>query len=321
MSGHAHAHDHVATGTRFRTALLLTALILIVEVTAGFAAHSLALLSDAGHVFTDIAALGLAWYATVQAQRPADAEKTFGYHRTGILAALANAVTLLLIVGAILYEAVTRLQHPEHPAPAIMTVAALVGIGINLYIGFSLQHEASDNLNVRAAMLHVFGDVGAGIGVIVGAVVIALTGWNAADPLISLLIAALIARGAWDIVRETIDVLMESTPRGLDVSGMVGEMRNSPGVIDVHDLHVWSLSGGMRVLSAHVQMDDRPLSECEAGVERLNHLLRDRYAIHHTTLQIEAGCCSRELYCSMATEHGHDHSHGASAARTPGRAV
>jgi cobalt-zinc-cadmium efflux system protein len=310
----AHAHSHASTGTKFRTALLLTVVILVVEIVAGLAAHSLALLSDAGHVFTDVAALGLAWYATAQALRPADATKTFGYHRIGILAALANALTLLLIVAFIIFEAVGRLQHPLHPQATIMTAAALVGIALNLYIGFSLHNHAGGNLNVRAATLHVFGDVGAGVGVIVAAIVIAVSGWALADPIISLLIAALIARGAWDIVSETVDILMESAPRGLDVADVARDMSASPGVLAVHDLHVWSLSGGMRMLSAHVQMDDRPLSECETRMGGLKNLLHDRYDIDHATIQIESGCCSDQLYCRMPApeEHSHDHDHESS---------
>jgi cobalt-zinc-cadmium efflux system protein len=300
-------HSHAATGAKLRMALGLTAIILAVEIAAGIASHSLALLSDAGHVFTDLAALGLAWYATVQARRPADESKTFGYHRTGILAAMVNAATLLVIVLVIVFEAIQRFQHPQDVTPALMFAAAVVGIVINLYIGFSLHGEGGDNLNLRAAVLHVFGDVGAGVGVILGGIVILLTGWYAADAVVSLLIAALIARGAWDILRETIDILMEATPRDLDVARMVRDMTDELGVRDVHDLHVWSISGGMRVLSAHVQMDDGPLSECESHLEAVNHMLRDRYDIHHTTLQIESGCCTPHLYCDMSQADGHEH--------------
>src|SRR5262249_39264235 len=162
---------------------------------------------------TDVAALGLAWFATAQATRPANAQKTFGYHRTGILAALANAATLLLIILAIGYEAIQRFRHPEPVTPWLMFVAAAVGIGANLYIAFMLGGDGGDNLNVRAAMLHVLGDVGASAGVVVGGVVILLTGAYAVDPIISLLIAVLIAKGAWDVLRESLDVLMEATPR------------------------------------------------------------------------------------------------------------
>lgn len=187
MAAHEHAHD--MAGSRLRTALGLTAVILLVELTGGLLSHSLALLSDAGHVFTDIVALGLAWYATVQAQKPADAKNTYGYHRIGILTALANAVTLILIVGAITYEAVQRLQHPGAVTPWVMFASAAVGIVVNLYIGFGLRSEGSENLNIRAAMLHVFGDVGASSAVVIGGVVILLTRWYPADPLISLAIA------------------------------------------------------------------------------------------------------------------------------------
>jgi len=226
----SHSHSHNLTGNKLRTAFALTAVILIVELVGGIASHSLALLSDAGHVLTDIFALGLAWFATVQADRPADAQKTYGYHRTGILAALANAVTLILIVGAIGYEAVQRFQHPEKVTPWLMFVAAAVGIIVNLYIGFGFRKEDGENLNVRAAMLHVFGDVGASIGVIVGGVIILLSAWYPADPLISLFIAALIAWGAWQILRETVDILMEAAPKGLNVAQMVRDMIREPEV-------------------------------------------------------------------------------------------
>ncbi len=169
--------------------------------------NSLALLSDAGHVLTDVVALGLAWFATAQAERPPNASRTFGYHRIGILAALTNAVTLILIVGAIAYEAVGRFQHPAPVDPLVMFGSALVGVVVNLYIGFGLRAASDDNLNVRAAMLHVFGHVGASVGVIVAGLVILLTGWYLADPLISVAIAVLIAKGAWDILRETVDGL------------------------------------------------------------------------------------------------------------------
>lgn len=314
MSG---AHVHGMAGSRLRTAFFLTALILAVELVAGLLSHSLALLSDAGHVFTDIVALGLAWFATVQAVRPADAAKTYGYHRTGILAALANAVTLIVIVLVIAYEAYRRFQHPEAVTPALMFVAAAVGIVVNLYIGFGLRRERAENLNVRAAMLHVFGDVAASAGVIVGGIIILLTKWYAADPLISLFIALLIAKGAWDILRETIDILMEATPRGLNVAQMVRDIVRQPEVADVHDLHVWTIAGGMTALSAHIQVADRPLSECDPLLTRLHTLLQEKYRIGHSTLQLEcAGCEPNHLYCNQGStdEREHRHVHGHQAA-------
>ncbi len=305
-----HEHTHSLAGNKLRTAFALTALILVVELVGGLLSHSLALLSDAGHVLTDIVALGLAWFATVQATRPANAQKTFGYHRTGILAALANAITLIVIVGAIAYEAIQRFQHPQKVTPWLMFVSAAVGIGVNLYIGLGLQKEGSENLNVRAAMLHVFGDVGASVAVIVSGLIILLTGWYPADPLLSLVIAVLIARGAWKVLRETIDILMEATPKDLNVAQLVRDVVRVPGVLDVHDLHIWSIAGGMSALSAYVQVQDRPLSACDPLLGQLRALLQERYHIAHTTIQFEcAGCGPDDLYCALTQgeEGGHDH--------------
>lgn len=306
----SHSHAHAMTGGKLRTAFFLTVIVLVVEAVGGLLSHSLALLSDAGHVLTDIVAIGVAWFATVRAEKPADARNTYGYHRTGILAALANAVTLILIVIWIAYEAIQRLQHPEPVTPWIMFAAASVGIGVNLFIGLGLCAEGGENLNMRGAMLHALGDVGASVGVIIGGFVILLTGWQYADPLISIGIAVLIAKGAWDLLGETADILMEATPRDLNVAQLVRDMIKESGVNDVHDLHIWSIAGGMRLLSAHVQVaDNRPLAECDALIDRLHCLLCEQYHIQHTTLQLEqVGCTQRDLYCALP-EHGHDHTH------------
>lgn len=309
---HDHSHAEGMVGGKLRVAFFLTLLILTVETLGGVVSHSLALLSDAGHVLTDIVALGLAWFATIRAQRPADAHNTYGYYRAGILAALLNAVTLILIVTWIGYEAVQRLQHPEPVTPWIMFVSAAVGVIVNLYIGLGLRAEGNENLNARGAMLHALGDVGASVGVIVGGLVILLTGWQYADPLISIAIALLIAKGAWTLLGETVDILMEATPRDLNVAQLVRDVVRVPGVEDVHDLHVWSIAGGMRLLSAHVQVTDNPpLAACDALVNQLHCLLCEHYGIQHTTLQLErVECMHRELYCALSNhehEHGHDH--------------
>ena len=215
-----HEQRHGMAKQTLRLAFFLTMLILAAELVGGFVANSLALLSDAGHVLTDIFVLGLAWFATAQAERPANASKTFGYHRVGILAALVNAVTLIVIALAILWEAVGRFQHPEKVEPLVMFLSAGIGIGLNLFIGFGLQKEG-DNLNVRAAALHVFGDVGASVAVIVAGVVILLTDWYPADPILSVGIAGLIAVGAWRILRETTDILLEAVPKDINLSELV----------------------------------------------------------------------------------------------------
>ncbi|HXZ05706.1 MAG TPA: cation diffusion facilitator family transporter [Ktedonobacteraceae bacterium] len=300
--GHNHTHGLARKSLRF--AFFLTLIILLAELIGGLLANSLALVSDAGHVVTDIFALGLAWFATVQAERPPNARKTFGYHRVGILAAMVNAVTLIVISFAILLEAVQRFQHPEKVQPQIMFLAAGIGIVINLIIGFGLLKE-SNNLNVRAAMLHVFGDVGASIGVIVAGVIILFTGWTIVDPLLSVGIAVLIAIGAWQILRETTDILLESVPKGISMPGLVKDMKSVEGIKDVHDLHVWSITSNMYALSCHALIDNLPPSDSSAILQSLNTMLSEKYHIGHVTIQFEcdphqeAYCAVNGLYCHM----------------------
>ncbi len=189
-------------------------------------------------------------------------------------------------------------------------MSAAVGIAVNLYIAFGLQKEGGENLSSRAALWHVLGDIGASAGVIVGGVIIVLTRWYPADPLISLFIAVLIARGAWRILRETVDILMEATPKDVNVAQLVRDVIQQPGISDVHDLHIWSIAGGMKALSAHVQVDDRPLSACDELLTGVNRLLQTKYKISHSTIQVEcAGCNPNHLYCSMGPEGGSEHRH------------
>jgi len=303
-----------------RLAFFLTLIVLAAEVTGGWLANSLALLSDAGHVLTDIFALGLAWFAAEQAERPANARKTFGYHRVGILAALANALTLILITIWILWQAIGRFQHPEPVQPVVMFVSAGIGIVVNLFIGFGLRKEG-DNLNVHAAMLHVFGDVGASVAVIVAGAVILLTGWYPADPILSIGIAVLIAFGAWRVLRETSEILLEAVPDDVNLSGLVRDMMLVKGIEDVHDLHVWCITSGMYALSCHAQIEDLPPSKSAVILTSLEGMLRDKYHISHTAIQFESHahqghCCEADdLYCRMAVagekQHDHhNHAHG-----------
>lgn len=309
MAG-GHDHSQGMAGRRLRTAFFLTAVILAVELAGGIISHSLALLSDAGHVFTDIVALGLAWFATVQAEKPADARNTYGYHRTGILAALANAVTLVLIVGVIAFEAIRRLQQPPEVTPWPLFVSATVGILVNLYIARSLRQEGGDNLNVRAAVLHVLGDVGASAGVVVAAVVILVSGRYLVDPIMSLGIALLIAKGAVDILREAVSVLMEGAPKDVNVAQLVRDIVREPGIEDVHDLHVWTLAGGMSCLTAHVLVEDGLVSERDRLLGRIDCMLKERYRIAHTTIQLEcAGCGAEQFYCDMEERPAREHEH------------
>src|SRR6267154_325585 len=266
-----------------KVALALTCVVLLVELVGGLASHSLALLSDAGHVLTDVFALGLAWFAASQANRPADARRSYGYHRISILAALVKSVTMIVIVLLISYDAVRRLAHPEPIQGGIDVIAALIGIAINTFVVLGLRGE-SKSLNVRAALLHVAGDIGASAGVVVAGVMILLTGWLYIDPLLSLGIAVLIAFGAWGIVRETVNLLMEGTPREIDLEAVTEEITATELVTSMHDLHVWALSSDEMALSCHVVVGECPLGAAEHVVRVLEERVWERFAFLHTTI-------------------------------------
>jgi cobalt-zinc-cadmium efflux system protein len=292
-------------GATLKRALVLTCAILAVEFAGGLISHSLALLSDAGHVLTDVFALGLAWFAVVQSRRPADKRRSYGYHRVSILAALVNAVTLIVIVIAIAYEAVQRLVHPEQVAGGVVIVTALIGIAINSFVAFGLRGDRK-SLNMRAALLHVAGDIGASIGVVIAGAVILLTGWLYIDPLLSLGIAVLIAFGAWRIVRETVNLLLEGTPGEIDLAAVTQEIATTKLVSGSHDLHVWALSSEDVALSCHVVMDDCSLAEAEHVVRDLESRLCSRFAIGHTTIQVESCHPCGDIHHG-AGEHNHPH--------------
>jgi cobalt-zinc-cadmium efflux system protein len=290
---------------RLRLALGLTAGVLLLELAGGVVSHSLALLSDAGHVLTDVFALGLAWFAVEQAKRPADRRRSYGYQRVGILAALINAVTLIVIVGAIGFEAVRRLMAPEPVQGGIVIAAALAAIAVNGFVLLTLR-GGSNNLNLRAALLHVTGDVAASAGVVVAGVVILLTGWLYIDSLLSLGIAALIAYSAWGIVQETVNLLMEGTPPEIDATEVGKQITATPRVTGVHDLHVWALSSSEVALSCHVVVEDISLGDAEHVVRDLEQRLCDRFAIGHTTIQVESCHPCGEIHHGPG-EHNHPH--------------
>ncbi|HKW70651.1 MAG TPA: cation diffusion facilitator family transporter [Candidatus Dormibacteraeota bacterium] len=293
------------TGSRLRLGLALTVAILLVEFAGGLLSHSLALLSDAGHVLTDVFALGLAWFAVEQAKRPADTRRSYGYSRVGILAALLNSSALIVIVLAIAYEAVRRLAAPVPVQGGIVIAAALVGVAINAFVIRTLR-GGGRNLNLRAAALHVTGDVAASAAVIVAGVVILLTGWLYIDPLLSLVIAALIAYSAWGIVRETLNLLMEGTPPDIDLAAVKAAITGTNQVTGVHDLHVWALSPEEMALSCHVVVGDISLGDAEHVVREMEHRLCDSFAIGHTTIQVESCHPCGEIHHG-AGEHNHPH--------------
>lgn len=306
----AHQHDRGMVGRKLRMAFVLTGLILAVEIIGAYISHSLALFSDAGHIFTDLVAVGMAWFAAKRATKPPDARNTFGYHRTGILTAFTSALMLIAIVLWVGYEAIARFRHPQTVTPSVMFVAAAVGIVVNLFIAFGLSAHEKNSLNIRAVVLHAIGDIGASVGVILGGIVIVFTGWQYADPLISIVIALLIAKNAGDLWSKTVDILMEATPKGVNVDQIVADMMKTGKLKGVHDVHIWSIAGGMHMLSAHIQVaDQHAMRNCDDLIKLLRERLKTRFGITHTTLQAElTGCEDNDLYCKIA-EDERDHKH------------
>ncbi|HET6386376.1 MAG TPA: cation diffusion facilitator family transporter [Armatimonadota bacterium] len=296
--GHSH-FAHADTAQKLVTSIGLTLIILAAEVVGGFMAHSLALLSDAAHMVTDVAALALAWYAQFQANRPPTERRTYGYHRAGIMAALVNAVTLIAIAGFIGWEAINRIRRPVgHIHAPIMFGVALVALLVNLGIARMLGHSHSDNLNVRSVLLHVLGDAAASAGVIVGGIIIAVEPrWTIIDPILSIGIALIIVWGAWQILVETTNVLMEGAPAGVDIHELEQTLTILPGVQGVHHLHVWSLCPGRNALSGHIVIDDQALSQTEGIRSRIQSILWNRYQVDHATIQFEHEQCG--LICTL----------------------
>jgi cobalt-zinc-cadmium efflux system protein len=271
--------------------LVLTVVFVVVEALAGLQARSLALLSDAGHNLTDALALGLAWTGVYFGRRPPDETKTYGYHRAGVLAAFVNALSLLILAGYIIYESYQRWLRPEQVHEMTMLVVAALGLVVNIWIMLGLRRERGRDLNVRSAWAHMLGDALGSIGIIIGAVVIRYTGWQRTDPVLSALIGVLIIWTAWDIIKESLNILLEGLPRGLDLKKVTDAMRAVTGVIDVHDLHIWSLGSSMHALSCHVLIEDMPPSESDSILQRVNRLLAERFQIYHTTVQFEHVSC------------------------------
>jgi cobalt-zinc-cadmium efflux system protein len=292
----------------------LTALYIVATLYFGLRAHSLALISEAGHNVSDFLALGLSFAAVWLQTRPATDQRTFGYARAGVLAGFVNALSLMVLAGWILASAVGRFLHPVTVEPRLMMMVAAAGVVMNGAIA-ALLYKFSGDVNIRSVFLHMLGDTLSTAAVIVGGVMIAFTGWQWIDPLLSVVIAAMILLSSWGIVRETLHILLEGTPKSVNIPEIRKAMQGVAGVVNVHDLHVWSLTSQSHALASHVQVVEMPLAECEALMERINHQLRDHYGIHHTTIQIEVtGCATVDDCCSPpeAPEvdgHSH-HNHG-----------
>ena len=299
-------HQNQTIEKRFLISLILTALILVAEVIGGLWTGSLALLSDAAHVFLDILALGLSYGALRLSALPADDRHTYGFHRFEVIAALANGVTLAGVAIGIFIEAYHRLQAPEPVKSVELLVIATVGLIVNLIVAFVLgghdherdEHEAED-LNVKSAFLHVLGDAVSSVGVIVAALIIWRTGWTLADPLMSVLIGLIIVASSWRVTKASLHILVEGVPEGFHLADVAQTMGSAPGVTDVHDLHVWSLCSGHTALSAHVVVADQSLGQAQALMDEIKRRLRSGFGVEHTTIQFEcAGCGQGRVVCA-----------------------
>ena len=296
-----------------RISLIATLAYVVVTFVAGWRAHSLALLSESGHNVSDFLALALSFVAVYFHNRPADDERTFGYQRAGVLAAFINAGTLILIALWIGVEAVHRLSRPVMVHPALMMYVAAAGVIMNGVIAALLWGVAKD-VNLRSAFLHMAGDTLSTAAVIAGGAGILYTGQNWIDPVLSLLIAAFILWSSIGIVRETLNILLEGTPQGVELPQIRAEMERVEGVVNVHDLHVWSLGSTSRALACHVTIADIPPSESACILVKLKHVLRDHFHINHTTIQFEHIGCGELEGCvvpieEMVQEGAHAHHH------------
>ena len=348
---HAHgAHGHsLGTGRVLRISLGVTALYIALLVVAGLRAHSLALLSEAGHNLSDFLALLLSLAAVYLESRPPSATKTYGYRRAGVLAALVNSLALVAVSFLIFYEAVRRMQHPEHVRAGLMIWVAAAGVAMNGAIALLLWRTGRDahpskptpgllgtpdahpstrkprvlgtpDVNVRSALLHEVGDTVSTAAVIVGGWAILWTGQYWIDPALSFAIGALILWSSVGIVRETLNILLEGTPRGMSLDEVEAAVRAIAGVSDVHDLHVWSIGSENHALSAHVKIADMPTSESDAILREINEKLGHGFGIHHTTIQLEHVVCGTAHACvipvggeeesSGAVHSEHDHELG-----------
>jgi cobalt-zinc-cadmium efflux system protein len=311
MSCH-HAPGGTAMGRYLGLSVVLTFVFVLGEAIAGHLANSLALLSDAGHNFADALALILSWYAFWMARRPSDARRTFGYHRAGILAALVNALFLVIIALFIFWEALQRLRAPEPVESGPMIGVAIVAMLLNGTISLWLRGEAKHDLNIRSAYLHMLGDAVSALGVVVAGILVAVTGASWADPVVSILIGVLILWSSWGIFTEALTVLMEGVPRGVNVEALEQAICGVPGVLNVHHLHVWAVGSGLIACSCHVLVAEQSVRSGQQVLRAVNEMLHAQFGIGHTTVQVEVeGCEPNDMYCTLQParlDHaGHSH--------------
>lgn len=301
MSDSGHSHHYVLSRMKF--VVWLTVAIFILEVVGGILTHSLALLSDAGHILADVLALGLSWVALVLSSRPANDRKTYGYLRTEVIAASINGATLFLVAIWIFYEAYQRINQPVAVKSLEMFIIATVGLLVNLVVFFKLKGISEHSLNVKSAFLHVLGDMLASVGVIIGGVIMLFTRLYIVDPIVSILVGLIILRSAFSVIRESTDILLEGVPRNVQLNDVDSTLREVEGVEDLHELHVWSVSSKDVALSCHVLIKEQSIHSAQNILDQIRLQLKKRFNIEHTTIQFECGCCAAQSSECIFTEN------------------
>ncbi|HEX3583761.1 MAG TPA: cation diffusion facilitator family transporter [Thermoanaerobaculia bacterium] len=296
---HDHEHHHrFEVSQKLVAATVFTIVFVVVEIVAGYSAHSLALISDAFHNFTDAVALIIALVAVKLEKRPATDEKSFGYHRAGILAAFINAGTLVALTAYIVIEAIKRFENPEPVESTAMLVVAIAALVLNSAITLALRHEGERDVNIRSAVVHMLGDAISSVGIIGAAILIRVTASPRWDPAISIAIGALILWSSWGILRETVNLLLEGTPSGIDPTDVSRALAEVDGVQGVHHLHIWALGPSRPALSCHLMVGDVPVRSTAAMLDQLTAMLHRRYGIVHATVQFEfVECAAGDPYC------------------------
>ncbi len=285
--------DSKAVQKRLKLAVVLTSCILCVEVAGGILANSLALLSDAAHMLTDVLSLSLSWFALKIARLPSNREKTYGYHRIEILASVVNGLMLVFMACGILYEALQRYQNPPSVNSEMIMAVAAIGLMTNLIVIYYLKDpfQHTHDLNLKSAFFHIMGDLIASIGVLVGGVVIYFTGWNIVDPLLAIGISLLLIWGAWTVLSEALHILLEGVPKGVSVSEVKRELQAIPAVQDIHELHIWCICSNIYALSTHALIHDSMANQFEKTLKEIKSLLADKFNIKHSTIQFETHPC------------------------------
>ncbi|GER69089.1 cobalt transporter [Weizmannia acidilactici] len=295
---HHHHHHHPARyGKAFAAGIGLNTVFIIIEAVYGFFSDSLALLADAGHNLSDVLGLIIAWAAVLLGKKLPTKKRTYGYKKSSIMAALLNAIILLIAVGAIFLEAVQRFAHPQPVAGKTVMIVAVIGIVINAATALLFMSGREHDLNIRGAFLHMASDALVSLGVVVAGAIILITGWEWLDPVVSILIAAVIFAGTWGLLREAVDLSLDAVPAGIDTDEIKAYLENMPTVLNVHDLHIWGMSTTEAVLTAHIVRSQ--IEDNDALLEKLEKELHNKFGIEHTTIQIEKGTYA----CGLAPDH------------------